>query len=102
MDVDRHFVGGIHNIIYVGVGLDPKVVREGLAIITGGIAMILGYLIYEFYVLGFCYVAFIEVPFNIGQVTIGLALAIPAVRAVNKAYHRQNLFTQNILPKSNF
>lgn len=69
----------------MGVGLDPKVAWEGLAIITGGVAMILGYLIYEFYVLGFGYFAFIEVPFNIGQVTIGLALAIPIVRAVNKA-----------------
>ena len=71
-------------LIYVGVGLDPKVVWQGLAVLIGGAEMILGYFIYEFYFLGFGYATFYEVPFNIGQATIGLALAIPAVRAVKK------------------
>jgi len=73
-------------LIYVGVGLDPKVAWHGLAIIAGGIAMILGYFIYEFYVLGFGYLAIFEVPFNIGQATVGLALAIPAVKAIRKTF----------------
>jgi len=73
-------------LIYVGVGLDPKVAWHGLAIIAGGIVMILGYFIYEFYVLGFGYLAIFEVPFNIGQATVGLALAIPAVKAIRKTF----------------
>lgn len=72
-------------ILYVGVGLDPKVTWYGLAIVIGGIAMILGYLIYEFYPLGYAYAAFAEIPYNIGQLIVGLALAIPIVQAVRKA-----------------
>lgn len=71
-------------VIYVGVGLDPKVAWYGLAIIIGGVEMILGYFLYEFYPLNFGYAALYEVPFNIGQALIGLALAIPIVKAVRK------------------
>ena len=71
-------------ILYVGVGLDPRVAWYGLAIVIGGIEMILGYLIYEFYPLGYAYAAFAEIPYNIGQLIVGLALAIPIVQAVRK------------------
>jgi len=72
-------------LVYVGVGLDPRVVWQGSAIIVGGVEMIVGYLLYEFYVLGFGYYSFYEVPFNIGQAIIGLALAIPTVKAIERA-----------------
>jgi len=71
-------------IIYAGVGLDPRVTWYGLAIVIGGTEMILGYLIYEFYPLGYAYGAFAEIPYNIGQLIVGLALAIPIVRAIRK------------------
>jgi len=72
-------------IIYVGVGVDPEVAWHGLAIVLGGVNMILGYFIYEFYALSLGFSALAEVPFNIGQAIIGLALAIPVVKAISKA-----------------
>jgi uncharacterized membrane protein len=71
-------------IIYVGVGLDPKVAWYGLAIIIGGVEMIIGYFLYEFYPLNYGYAALYEIPFNIGQAVVGLALAIPIVKTVRK------------------
>lgn len=72
-------------ILYVGVGLDPRVTWYGLAIVIGGVGMISGYLIYEFYPLGYAYAAFAEIPYNIGQLIVGLAIAVPIVQAVRKA-----------------
>lgn len=72
-------------VIYVGVGLDPRVTWYGLSIVIGGIGMILGYLIYEFYPLGYAYAAFAEIPYNVGQLVVGLGLAIPIVQGVRKA-----------------
>lgn len=80
-------------LVYVGVGLDPKVTWYGLAIVIGGIEMILGYLIYEFYPLGYGYAALAEIPYNIGQLVVGLALAIPIVQAVRKAIQLPSLST---------
>lgn len=71
-------------ILYVGVGLDRRVAWYGVAIILGGVEMILGYFLYEFYVLNYGYAALYEVPFNIGQAIVGLALAIPIVKTVRK------------------
>lgn len=72
-------------IIYVGVGLDRRVAWHGVAIILGGVEMILGYFLYEFYVLNYGYAALYEVPFNIGQAIVGLALAIPISKTIRKA-----------------
>lgn len=72
-------------IIYVGVGLDPRSTWYGLAVVLGGIEMILGYLLYEFYPLGYAYGAFAEIPYNIGQLIVGFALAIPIVHGVRRA-----------------
>lgn len=72
-------------IIYVGVGLDPRIAWYGTAIIIGGAEMILGYFLYEFYALKIGYAALYEVPFNVGQAIIGLTLAIPIVKTIRKA-----------------
>lgn len=71
-------------IVYVGVRLDRRVAWYGVAIIVGGAEMILGYFLYEFYVLNYGYAALYEIPFNIGQTIVGLALAIPIVKTVRK------------------
>jgi len=42
--------------------------------------MVLGYYLYEEFVLG--YVALAEVPFNVGQVLVGITIAIPAYNSL--------------------
>jgi len=42
--------------------------------------MVAGYFLYEQLILG--YAAAAEVPFNIGQVLIGIAIALPAYRSL--------------------
>ena len=52
-----------------------------LSVFAGGLEMVFGYFLYEFFVLvgpG----AIAEVPVNIGQMSIGLIVAIPVVRVV--------------------
>jgi uncharacterized membrane protein len=73
-------------IIYVGVGLDPKVVWQGLAILIGGVEMIIGYFLYEYYALAYGPAALSEVPFNIGQAVVGLAVAIPVAKAIKRQF----------------
>jgi len=73
-------------IIYVGVGLDPKVVWQGLAILIGGVEMIIGYFLYEYYVVALGWTALVEVPFNIGQAVVGLAIAIPVAKAIKRQF----------------
>ena len=39
--------------------------------------MVTGYLLYEYFVLSFGTAALIEVPYNIGQMIIGVIVAVP-------------------------
>jgi len=60
-------------------------VAATLAIVAGGLEMVLGYFLYEQLVLGYpLTVALVEVPFNLIQMTVGLAIAIPVVHAVRQ------------------
>ncbi len=67
----------------LGVYLDPQVGWQVLAILMGGGAMVMGYYIYELYSLGQV-LALAEVLVNIGQVTIGLLVAIPLSRSIRR------------------
>jgi uncharacterized membrane protein len=55
-----------------------------LVILVGGFEMIVGYYLYEQVFLGVAAIA--EIPINIGQVMVGLVVAIPVVRAVWRAF----------------
>ncbi len=56
-----------------------------VAVIGGGLEMVLGYFLYEQIVLGYpLAAALVEVPFNLVQMTVGLAIAIPLVHAVRQ------------------
>ncbi|MCS7126416.1 MAG: ECF transporter S component [Aigarchaeota archaeon] len=58
---------------------------EGLLILIllfSGLIMILGYFIYQQFILG--YYALAEIPVNLGQVVLGAAVAIPLYRAVQR------------------
>ncbi|OYT28718.1 MAG: hypothetical protein B6U94_08265 [Thermofilum sp. ex4484_79] len=50
---------------------------SALSCLTGGLAMVTGYLLYEYFVLSFGTAALIEVPYNIGQMIIGVIVAVP-------------------------
>tara|TARA_B100000315_G_scaffold114602_1_gene105118 strand:- start:1342 stop:2202 length:861 start_codon:yes stop_codon:yes gene_type:complete len=70
-------------IVVAGLYLDPKIGWLVIAILIGGGEMVVGYYIYETIVLGHM-LAFAEVFVNIGQVTIGLLVAIPLSRSINR------------------
>ena len=58
-----------------------------IAIIIGGLEMVLGYFLYETLVLGYPFaLAAVEVPFNIVQMLIGLIVAVPVMHAVLKVF----------------
>jgi uncharacterized membrane protein len=68
---------------YVGFRLEPELGWLVLAIFLGGLEMVAGYFLYEQFILGKA--AILEVPVNIGQMLIGLILAIPVAKAVRRA-----------------
>jgi len=70
-------------IVAAGLYLDPKIGWLVIAILIGGGEMVFGYYIYETIVLGHV-LALAEVFVNIGQVTIGLLVAIPLSRSINR------------------
>ncbi|MHA1712654.1 MAG: ECF transporter S component [Candidatus Ranarchaeia archaeon] len=55
--------------------LDSKINTKIFAVLIGSIPMITGYLLYETFILG--YPGIVEVPFNVLQVLVGLAIAVP-------------------------
>jgi uncharacterized membrane protein len=68
-------------IVFLGFKTDPDSGRAMLAMIAGGLEMVLGYFLYETFILGKG-AAIVEVPINIGQMIIGLVVALPVARIV--------------------
>jgi len=68
------------SIIYVGFRYDPRLGILVFSVLAGGLEMVAGYFLYEQLLLGVAAIA--EVPVNIGQMTVGLIVSIPVVRAV--------------------
>jgi len=68
------------SIVYVGLRYDPQFGALVFSVLAGGLEMVIGYFLYEQLILGVAAVA--EVPVNIGQMTVGLVISIPVVRAV--------------------
>jgi len=66
--------------ILMGFIFDPEFGWLVLTIIIGGLVMVAGYFLYEQFFLGMAAIA--EIPINIGQMTVGLIVSIPLVRAV--------------------
>lgn len=69
-----------------GFILSPRVGWPIFAMLIGGSIMIVGYYVYEKFLLfplfGIAQIAEPEIPINIGQMVIGLAIALPIVRFV--------------------
>lgn len=64
----------------MGFAFEPEFGWTIISIIAGGVAMVTGYYLYEQFFLGVLAIA--EVPVNIGQMTVGLIVSVPVVRAV--------------------
>ena len=58
--------------------------RDVIAVGVGGAAMVLGYFLVEFFVMGYGAAAFVEVPGNIFQITFGGLVGIPISNVVRK------------------
>jgi len=71
------------SILLVAFITDPHIGWTVGSVLTGGVVMVLGYFLYETYLFGLG-AALVEVPVNIGQVTIGLIVSVPLVCAVLK------------------
>jgi uncharacterized membrane protein len=73
-------VVALASIVYVGFRYDAQFGVLVFSVLAGGLEMAIGYFLYEQLILGVAAVA--EVPVNIGQMTVGLIVSIPVVRAV--------------------
>jgi uncharacterized membrane protein len=62
-----------------------RTLRAVVSVIAGGMEMVIGYFLYEQLVLGSA-LAFAEVPFNIVQMLVGLAIAVPIMHAVQRVF----------------
>ena len=66
----------------MGFVFDPEIGWLFFSVIVGGVVMVTGYFLYEQFFLGVA--ALVEVPSNVGQMSVGLIVAIPLVRAVRR------------------
>ncbi|MBS7618642.1 ECF transporter S component [Candidatus Bathyarchaeota archaeon] len=62
--------------------VEPSLTMYAISIFIGGGEMVLGYYLYESLVLG--YYALAEVPVNIGQMIIGLIVALPLIKTLSR------------------
>ena len=76
-------------VLLAGFSLDEKVGWTILSTFAGGSVMVLGYFLFESVGLQLGFVtASAEVPFNVGQVLVGLLVAIPVVRSYRRMVRR--------------
>ncbi|MBN2155098.1 MAG: ECF transporter S component [Candidatus Lokiarchaeota archaeon] len=71
-------IAGINllSIILIYVFVDSRISLKIIAMFVGGIFMIIGYLIYGTFIIGIA-TAYSEMPFNLLQVCVGIAIAVP-------------------------
>jgi hypothetical protein len=67
-------------LVVISFMVRPEVGWLVLSCSISGSLMVLGYYLYEQFVLG--YVAIAEVPFNIGQVLVGIMVSVPAYNSL--------------------
>lgn len=81
-----YFLGGIVAllIIFMGFRIEPEFGRAVFSIIIGGLEMVAGYFLYEQIILNKA--AIVEIPINIGQMLVGLIVAIPVVKIVLRSF----------------
>ncbi len=70
------------SIIISTLKFDTELGWIAFAIIISGMEMVTGYFLYELIIVGA--EAYAEIPFNIGQMTIGLLISLPIYRSLRK------------------
>jgi uncharacterized membrane protein len=82
-----YILGGVTGvlIIFASLKVEPKLGWTIFSTMLGGLAMVIGYFLYEQIVLGQVG-AVLEIPVNIGQMLIGLIVALPIVRFVFRSF----------------
>jgi len=75
-------------IVSISFMSEPKISWQTITIILGGAEMIVGYFLYESLLAillpGLGIIAIGEIPINIGQMLIGMTIALPIVKAVKR------------------
>ncbi len=85
------FLGGItaFSIGALGFLADPEFGWTVFSVLTGGFIMVLGYFLYQFFLIGPLFnievVAIVEIPVNIGQMIIGATIALPIAKIIWRA-----------------
>jgi len=85
------FLGGItaFSIVALGFLTGPEFGWTVFSVITGGFIMVLGYFLYQLFLIGPLFnievVAIVEIPVNIGQMIIGAAVALPITKIIWRA-----------------
>jgi hypothetical protein len=70
-------------IAAIGFVSEPEFGFMLVSTVLGGLLMVSGYFLYEQFVLGVLAIA--EVPVNVGQMTVGMIIATPIVRIVQRS-----------------
>lgn len=78
-------MGALVAILLIALGFitDPEFGWTVFSVLIGGLVMVSGYFIYEQFFMGVAAIA--EVPINVGQMTIGAAVALPVANIVKRA-----------------
>lgn len=76
---------------YLNIKLKKQIknttIRATIAVLAGGFVMVTGYFLYELFVLGFGFAAALaEVPINMVQMFVGLAVSVPLMHAVLRVF----------------
>ncbi|MGD8505974.1 MAG: ECF transporter S component [Candidatus Bathyarchaeota archaeon] len=73
-------------ISLIGFVFEPEFGWFVLSVFIGGSLMVIGYFLYQYFLLEFLFgiqvVAIAEIPINIGQMIVGLIVALPIVRTI--------------------
>jgi len=82
-----YIIGGVTAVLIILASLrvEPQLGWTISSTMRGGLAMVIGYFLYEQIVLGKVG-AVLEIPVNIGQMLIGLIVALPIVRFVLRSF----------------
>ena len=73
--------------------IENTTIRAILAVLAGGLEMVTGYFLYEQFVLGYPIAAALaEVPLNLGQMVVGLIIAVPIFQATLKVFPQLKSF----------
>jgi uncharacterized membrane protein len=87
--VIKGFEGAIVGLLSrrLGAFTSNRTLSASIAVLIGGLEMVVGYFIYEQLVLGYpLAIALAEVPFNLVQMAVGLIVAVPIMHAVLQVF----------------